>query len=244
MVLPTYNEAENVEVVLPRIRSALPEADVLVVDDGSPDGTADIAERVADRLGQVHVLRRNAKSGLGTAYRAGFAWGMERGAEVLVEMDADLSHDPEQLPAIVEQVDLGFDLSIGSRYVPGGSIPDWTLRRRLLSRWGNVYASLMLRLGVKDSTSGYRAYSAAILMAIDLDTVKAEGYGFQIEMAYRTVRCGGRVSEVPIRFVDRVEGTSKMSGRIVVEALGMVTIWGMGRLFGRSQGSTRQEKLR
>lgn len=231
VILPTYNESENVEHVLGRIRAALPEAGVLVVDDGSPDGTADIAERVGKELGDVELMRRSAKSGLGSAYRAGFAWGMEHGWDVMIEMDADLSHDPAQLPRLVAPIEVGrAELVIGSRYVPGGSIPDWSWHRRLLSQGGNIYASAMLGLHVTDSTSGFRAYRVDILRRIDLGAVRADGYGFQIEMVHEVLRAGGRVIEVPITFVDRVEGKSKMSGAIVVEALALVTLWGLQRL--------------
>jgi dolichol-phosphate mannosyltransferase len=164
------------------------------------------------------VLRRTAKSGLGSAYRAGFAQGLARGYEVLVEMDSDLSHDPAALPALIAAIEHGADLAVGSRYVPGGSIPHWRWHRRALSRWGNRYAAGVLGLAINDSTSGFRAYRASALHQVDLHTVHADGYGFQIEMAYRVVRNSGRVVEVPIAFVDRVRGTSKMSGRIVAEA--------------------------
>jgi dolichol-phosphate mannosyltransferase len=225
VVLPTYDEAENVATVLERIRAAVPGARVLVVDDGSPDGTADLAEQAGERLGAVDVLRREAKSGLGSAYRAGFRWGLDQGHDVLVEMDADLSHDPDDLPALLAAVDHGAELAIGSRYVPGGSIPDWSWHRRMLSRWGNRYAAGMLGLAVNDATAGFRAYRSTTLEAIDLDGVVADGYGFQIEMTYEVVGLGGRIVEVPISFSDRLRGESKMSSRIVVEALGLVTWW-------------------
>lgn len=227
VVLPTYDEAATVGTVLRRIRAALPEGEVLVVDDASPDGTADLAEAVGRELGGVHVVRRPAKTGLGSAYRDGFRWGLARGFDVLVEMDADLSHEPEALPALVSIAGHGVHLAIGSRYVPGGSIPRWELRRRLLSRWGNRYAAAALGLGINDATSGYRAFRAEALRAVDLDHVRADGYGFQIELAYRVIRAGGKVVELPIRFVDRVEGTSKMSNRIVLEAFALVTGWGL-----------------
>ena len=227
VVLPTYQEAENIETVLRRIRRAVPDAHVLVVDDGSPDGTADLAEKTADDIGGVDVLRRNAKSGLGSAYRTGFAWGLERGFDVLVEMDADLSHEPEALPSMLAVIDAGAaDLVIGSRYVPGGSTPQWPRIRRFLSVWANRYTAIVLGLAINDATAGFRAYRADILRRIDLDHSRADGYGFQVELVYRVVRLGGRIVEVPITFVDRVEGTSKMSGRIVLEALGLVTLWG------------------
>jgi glycosyltransferase involved in cell wall biosynthesis len=226
IVLPTYNEAENVVEVLDRVREAVPEADVLVVDDGSPDGTADLAERWgSEHGGGVSVLRRSSKSGLGSAYRAGFAQGLALGYDALVEMDSDLQHDPAALPALLSAVENGADLAIGSRYVPGGAIPDWPKHREYLSRGGNRYAAAMLGLQVRDATAGFRCYAAPMLARIDLDAVTADGYGFQIEMAYAVARRGGRIVEVPISFTDRVRGTSKMSGRIVVEALWLVTWW-------------------
>jgi dolichol-phosphate mannosyltransferase len=230
VVLPTYNEADNLDRVVRRIRAALDAATILVVDDGSPDGTADIAEVLGKELGNVELMRRTEKSGLGSAYRAGFRWGMDNGFEVCVEMDADLSHEPEALPALVAPLESGHDLVIGSRYVQGGSIPDWTWHRRLLSRGGNVYADILLALHVADSTAGFRAYRTSLLERIDLDRIRADGYGFQIEMTYEAKRAGASVIEVPIRFVDRVEGESKMSMFIVVEALGLVTLWGARRL--------------
>lgn len=234
MVLPTYNEAANIVEVLRRTREAVPAAWVLVVDDGSPDGTADLAEKASVDLGNITVLRRTGKAGLGAAYRAGFVRGLSMGARVLVEMDADLSHDPGSLPALIAAVDHGADLAIGSRYVPGGSIPNWSWHRRWLSRWGNRYAAGALGLAINDATSGFRAYKSSMVEKIDLAAVRADGYGFQIEMTYRVVRAGGKVVEVPIAFVDRVRGTSKMSGRIVFEAMALVTAWGVrDRIYGR-----------
>ena len=229
VVLPTYNEAANIERMLTSVRAALPEAGVLVVDDGSPDGTAAIADKVAGEAGGIEVLRRSAKSGLGSAYRTGFKWGLERGWEAFVEMDSDFSHDPRALPDLIDPLSKGIDLSVGSRYVPGGEIPNWSLGRRLISRGGNIYADLLLGLHVKDSTSGFRAYTSKILSKLDLDAVRAEGYGFQIEMVRQVLEHGGRVAEVPICFVDRVEGTSKMSTAIVVEAFALVTWWAAQR---------------
>jgi dolichol-phosphate mannosyltransferase len=227
LVLPTYQEADNLVEVLDRVRQATPDTQVLVVDDGSPDGTADLAEEHGAVVGGVQVLRRAEKSGLGSAYRDGFRWGLERGFDVLLEMDSDLSHDPASLPSLLGAIEHGADLVIGSRYVPGGSIPNWSWHRRWLSKWGNRYAAGVLGLAVNDSTAGYRAYRATMLRRIDLDRVVADGYGFQIEMTYEVVRRGGAVVEVPIAFADRVRGESKMSGRIVVEALGLVTWWGV-----------------
>jgi len=222
VVLPTYQEAANVAEVLRRIHAAAPDADALVVDDGSPDGTADLAEAAG-----ADVLRRLRKSGLGSAYRDGFRRGLDRGYEVLVEMDSDLQHDPAALPSLLTAVEEGADLAIGSRYVPGGSIPNWSRRRQALSRWGNRYASFLLGLPVHDATAGYRAYRADTLAKLDLDAVRADGYGFQIEMAYLVHRLGGRVVEIPISFADREKGESKMSTRIVVEALVLVTWWAL-----------------
>lgn len=228
VVLPTYQEAENIETVLGRIREAVPEAEILVVDDGSPDGTADLAEATGERLGQVHVLRRTEKTGLGPAYRAGFSWGLERNFDVLVEMDADLQHDPAMLPQLLEAVDSGrADLVIGSRYVPGGAVPGWPASRRLLSQWGNRYVGLMLRMPVRDATAGFRAYRATIIEKIGLDRVRADGYGFQIEMAYEVNKAGGVIVELPITFRERTKGTSKMAPNIVGEAMWLVTKWGL-----------------
>jgi dolichol-phosphate mannosyltransferase len=230
VVVPTYNEAENIATVLQRVKKALPEAGILVVDDGSPDGTAELVESLTQPTDDVFVLRRARKSGLGSAYRAGFAWGLARGYEACVEMDADLSHDPDALPDLIAPLTQGHEVSIGSRYVQGGSIPTWSWHRHLLSWGGNRYASALLGLGVADSTAGYRAYAASVLERLDLDAVRAEGYGFQIEMTFRAKQAGASIVEVPIRFVDRVAGESKMSSAIVVEALGLVTWWGLGRL--------------
>jgi dolichol-phosphate mannosyltransferase len=237
VVLPTYNESENIDRVLRRIRRALPDATVLVVDDGSPDGTGDLAETVGKELGQIELLRRTAKSGLGSAYRAGFRWGLDHEFDACIEMDADLSHDPDALPGLVAPLgEDGVELVVGSRYVPGGRIPNWAWHRRLISRGGNVYAETMLGLGVRDATSGFRAYATSLLRRIALDDIRADGYGFQIEMTYESRRAGARIVEVPIRFVDRVEGESKMSTFIVVEAFGLVTWWGIQRLVGRLRG--------
>jgi dolichol-phosphate mannosyltransferase len=234
VVIPTYQEVGNVEEVLRRSRAALPEGEVLIVDDGSPDGTADRAEEVAAELGGVSVLRRQSKDGLGAAYRAGFAWGIERGFEVLIEMDADLQHDPAALPSLFGAIEKGAELAIGSRYVTGGSIPSWSWHRRALSRYGNRYAAIVLSLPVADATSGFRAYHANTLRLLDTTAFRADGYGFQIETAYRISRAGGRIVEVPISFADRAVGESKMSWRIVAEALILVTWWAIrDRLFHR-----------
>ena len=232
VVLPTYDEILNVESMLRRLREVVPDCDILVVDDASPDGTARMAEKIAGELGQIELLTRAAKSGLGGAYRAGFTWGRERGYDHFVEIDCDFSHDPGALPALLAAAG-NYDVVIGSRYVPGGHIPQWSFTRRMLSRGGNQYATIMLGLRVADSTSGYRVYSASALERIDYETVTADGYGFQIEMTYRARRAGASIVEVPISFTDRERGQSKMSSAIVVEALALVTKWALERPFRR-----------
>lgn len=231
VVLPTYNEAGNIVRMLGRVREALPDCGVLVVDDNSPDGTAELVESAAPEVGgEVSVLRRSQKSGLGSAYRAGFRWGLEHGYEAMVEMDSDFQHDPAALPSLVEPLTRGYEVSIGSRYIEGGSIPNWSWFRHLLSWSGNKYADVLLSLGVADSTAGFRAYAASVLQRLDLDRIGAEGYGFQIEMTYRAKQAGATITEVPIAFLEREAGESKMSYRIVVEALGLVTVWWFERL--------------
>ena len=237
VVLPTYNEADNIGTVLQKIRLAVPGADILVVDDASPDGTAAIARACGATLGRIDVLTRRGKSGLGSAYRDAFAEGLRRGYQVLVAMDSDLSHDPASLPRLLRAIDDGADLVVGSRYVAGGSIPRWTLWRRALSRWGNLYACRLLALPLVDATSGFRAYRAAIVAKLDLAAVQSDGYGFQIEMVYRVATLGGDVVEVPIQFVDREQGASKMSARIILEAFALVTWWGITRLPTRARAN-------
>ena len=245
IVLPTFNEAENISTVLERVRAAVPEAHVLLIDDSSPDGTAELAEKMNERLGLIEVQSRAAKSGLGSAYRLGFRRGIEAGYDVLVEMDSDLSHDPDALPALLSAVEAGADLAVGSRYVPGGRIPHWSWHRRALSKWGNRYAAFCLGIQVRDATSGFRAYRASALREIDLSRVRADGYGFQIEMVYEVARRGGRVVEVPISFTDRVNGTSKMSSAIVVEALVLVTLRGVrDRLLRRRERGVAGTQVR
>lgn len=234
VTVPTYNEADNIQMLVARIHEAVPDATILVVDDGSPDGTADKAEALAGEFGAIEVLRRPSKMGLGSAYRAGHAIGVARGYDVMIQIDADLSHDPVDLPRLLAAVERGADLAIGSRYVPGGSVPNWPWPRLMLSLWGNRYAAAVLGVGVRDSTAGYRAYRASILRRIDFESTHSTGYGFQIEMTYRVLRAGGHIEEVPIAFTDRVRGTSKMSWRIVVEAMALVTLWGLrDRVFRR-----------
>jgi dolichol-phosphate mannosyltransferase len=234
VVVPTYNEAPNIERMLTALRDVLPEAEILVVDDTSPDGTARIVEQVSERLGGIHLLERTEKAGLGSAYRAGFTWGIERGFDACVEIDADFSHDPKSLPELIEAVEQGADVVIGSRYVEGGSIPAWKWYRHLLSRGGNQYAAFMLGLKVADATAGFRVYRTSALKAMDFATVRADGYGFQVEMTYRARLSGQNIVEVPISFMDREHGESKMSPHIVFEALGLVTKWGIGRAVGRT----------
>lgn len=226
VIIPTYLEAENINDVLQRVRDAVPHADVLVVDDSSPDGTADLAKTTNEDLGQIDVLSRPEKGGLGGAYRAGFQRGFDDGYEIVVQMDADLSHDPAALPDLLAKIDGGADVAIGSRYVKGGNIPHWPMLRRLLSRVGNLYASTVLGLGVRDATAGYRAYRAETLRAVETDATKATGYGFQLELSYRAHRLGAQIVEVPITFNDRVRGESKMSWHIIGEAMSLVTWWG------------------
>jgi dolichol-phosphate mannosyltransferase len=224
VVIPTYNEIESIEAVVERVLAADDRAEVLVVDDSSPDGTGDLVAKLGDAEPRVHLLRRPGKQGLGAAYRAGFAWGMERGYDALVEMDADMSHPPERLPALLDGL-AGADLVIGSRYVPGGSTVNWSPLRKLISRGGNTYVQLALGLPVHDATAGYRAYRAEVLEALPVEAVASTGYCFQVEMAHRTWREGFRVAEVPITFTERASGVSKMSQRIVLEALLRVAVW-------------------
>ncbi len=223
--IPTYNEADNLEWIVRRLREAVPDADVLVIDDGSPDGTGEIADRLAADDEAVHVLHRTQKQGLGAAYVAGFRWGQEHGYDVLVEMDADGSHQPVQLPRLLAALDHA-DLVLGSRYVPGGSVCHWSRRRELLSRGGNIYTRLALGLPLHDATGGFRAFRRTTLEKVGLDDVASQGYCFQVDIAWRTHLMGMRVVEVPITFIERERGTSKMSGAIVREALTKVTLWG------------------
>ncbi|MFP3900756.1 MAG: polyprenol monophosphomannose synthase [Acidimicrobiia bacterium] len=239
IIIPTYLEAENIDDVLRRVRAAVPAADVLVVDDSSPDGTADLARETAEDVGQIDVLLQPDKGGLGVAYRAGFAHGFTNGYDVVVQMDADFSHDPAALPELLGQIDRGVDVVIGSRYVAGGSIPNWPRTRRLLSRVGNLYASTVLGLKVRDATAGFRAYRASVLEAVVAGATRATGYGFQVELAYRAHRLGARIVEVPITFNDRVRGVSKMSWHIIGEAMWLVTWWGLRDRLLRRRTVTR-----
>jgi dolichol-phosphate mannosyltransferase len=226
VVIPTYNEAENLEPVVGRLRAAVPEADVLVVDDGSPDGTGDIADRLAAADPSVHVLHRSEKAGLGAAYVAGFRRALADGYDVVVEMDSDGSHAPEELPRLLTAL-RDADLVIGSRWVPGGQIRNWPLYRQVISIGGSTYARVLLRFPVRDSTSGYRAFRRQVLEELKLDEVASQGYCFQIDLAWKTWRSGFRLREVPITFTEREVGRSKMSRAIVIEALWRVAGWGL-----------------
>jgi dolichol-phosphate mannosyltransferase len=233
VIVPTYNERENLPLIARRLRAAVPEAHVLVADDNSPDGTGAVADELAASDDHVHVLHRPGKEGLGSAYIAGFRWGLAEGFDVLVEIDADGSHRPEELPKLLEAVGEGADLAIGSRWVPGGKVVNWPARREFLSRGANIYTRVMLGLGVRDATAGFRAYRAATLEKIGLAEVNSQGYCFQVDLTRRTVGSGLRVVEVPITFVERVHGTSKMSGKVFIEALWRVSLWGVTGLPGR-----------
>ena len=226
IVTPTYEEAENIKEFLERTRAAAPDADVLVVDDNSPDGTADLADEVGSRLCRIEVLRRPGKIGIGDAVRDGFTLGIERGYDIVVQIDADLSHDPAALPELLGEIERGADAAIGSRYVPGGSIPHWPWYRRAVSKWGNRYATLVLGIPIRDATSGYRAFRADILKTSEYTNTRSKGYGFQIELCYRVWQHGGRIAQVPITFTDRVRGHSKMSLSVGAEELGLVSWWG------------------
>jgi dolichol-phosphate mannosyltransferase len=239
VVIPTYDEAQTIRSAVDGVRAAAPDADVLVVDDGSPDGTGKIADALAARDGHVHVLHRERKEGLGTAYVAGFRWGLERGYGTLVEMDADGSHRPRDLPVLLSAL-VHADLVLGSRYVPGGRVVNWPRRREVLSRGGNLYTRLALGVPLRDVTGGFRAYRAGALRSLDLGEVSSQGYCLQVDLAWRMVRAGMRVVEVPITFVERVEGTSKMSGAIVREALWQVTRWGVDRRVDRLRQAVRR----
>lgn len=231
VIIPTYNESQTLPTTLGRLRAAVPNADVLIVDDGSPDGTGDLADKSAAGDRKVHVMHRSGKLGLGTAYVAGFGWALERGYDVVVEMDADGSHQPEQLPRLLTAMaeNPEADLVLGSRWIPGGKVVNWPRSREVLSRGANVYARIMLGLRVGDATGGFRAFRASTLSELDLSTVSSQGYCFQVDMTRRIDDHGGRVVEVPITFVERTAGDSKMSRNIIFEALWRVTVWGIER---------------
>lgn len=225
VIVPTYNEADNVRVIIDRLRAAVPTVDVLIADDNSPDGTGAIADSLAAADSQVHVLHRPGKQGLGAAYVAGFDWARQRGYEAVVEMDADGSHSPEELPRLLDAL-RDADAVLGSRWVRGGAVVNWPLHRYAISITGNIYTRLALGMPFKDATGGYRAYRMAVLDKIDIASVASQGYCFQVDLAWRAYRNGFRVVEVPIRFAERERGNSKMSSSIVREALWRVTVWG------------------
>lgn len=229
VVVPTYQEAENIGPLLRGVREAIPSAHVVVLDDASPDGTGRMAEEIGAELGQVTVLHRTAKEGLGAAYHEGFSWALGQGFDVVIQMDCDLSHDPASIPALIDRLDVPAPVQcvVGSRYVPGGSTPNWPFHRRLLSRWGNRYTAAVLGLGIHDVTSGFRAYRAVSLAEIHPETTRSNGYAFMSELARRLANGGHEVAEVPITFLDRAYGTSKMSVTIMVESLTLVTAWGV-----------------
>jgi len=233
IIVPTYNELANAPLLIRRIFKHIPNSDVLVVDDGSPDKTGDAIRELQQEFPTLHLLERKTKLGLGSAYRLGFAWGLEQGYEELIEMDADLSHRVRDLKMMIDEKELqpNTDLVIGSRWIPGGRTENWSKGRELLSRAANLYVQAMLGLGVKDSTAGFRIYSAAILRRLDFQSIKSDGYSFQIEMTRAVHKLGGKIIEVPITFRERENGVSKMSNKIVREAMFLVTTWGLKRLF-------------
>jgi dolichol-phosphate mannosyltransferase len=237
IVMPTYNERQNLESISGRVRVAVPDADLLVVDDNSPDGTGDIADKISETDRRVHVMHRTEKAGLGRAYVAGFSWALEHGYDVIVQMDADGSHRPENLPALLSALDSA-DAVIGSRYVPGGTVVNWPKSRELLSRGANLYNRLLLGISIRDATGGFRAYPASTLRRLDLNNIESAGYCFQIDMTLRVLQAGLKLKEVPITFVERERGASKMSSAVIREAFFRVAQWGItARLHGRTAGA-------
>ena len=238
VIVPTYNESENIEIIASRLRAAVPEADLLVVDDNSPDGTGEIADRLADGDPHVHVMHRQAKNGLGAAYMDGFAWGLKKGYEALVEMDADGSHQPDQLPSLLEAL-RDADMVKGSRYVPGGTVVNWPKSRELLSRGGSLWIRILMGLPVKDITGGFNAFRADTLRAI-MSRITSAGYNFQVDLTWNVISLGKTVAEVPITFIERERGQSKMSAAIVVEALIKTTAWGISYRVGQLSSWVRR----
>jgi dolichol-phosphate mannosyltransferase len=241
IVMPTYNERQNLEGMASRVQESVPDAHLLVVDDNSPDGTGDLADKLAEADSRVHVMHRTEKAGLGRAYVAGFGWALENGYDLIVEMDADGSHRPEDLPKLLAEAERS-DAVIGSRYVPGGTVVNWPRSREILSRGANVYNRLMLGVRIKDATGGYRVYRAETLRKIDLTSIDSAGYCFQIDMTLRVLQAGLVLTEVPITFVERELGASKMSNAVIVEAFTRVAQWGIdARLHGHSAAAVRKE---
>ena len=227
VIIPTYNESENITRILSRTRKAVPDAHILVADDNSPDGTGKLADEIAVSDGHVHVMHRLGKEGLGAAYMAGFEWGLNEGYEVLVQMDADGSHQPEQLPELLNAL-TDADLVLGSRWVKGGEVLNWPKSREILSRGGNLWTRIALGIPLRDATGGFRAFRRKTLLGLGLDNVASAGYCFQVDLAWRALKAGFKVVEVPITFIEREYGDSKMSQKIVVEALALTTMWGIG----------------
>jgi len=230
IIIPTYQESENIISILERVQAANPEANVLVVDDSSPDGTGQIVERLMKSNPKIRLLTNSVKGGLGKAYVKGFKWGLSKDFDIFVEMDADGSHAPEQLPSILKNLD-ECDVSLGSRWVPGGRIENWPISRQILSKGGNLYTRLMLGFKVKDATGGYRAYKRKVLESIDLDSIESQGHCFQVDMVRRSLAFGFKVCETPIVFTEREAGNSKMSRQIVIEAFTRIGFWGLKRVF-------------
>jgi dolichol-phosphate mannosyltransferase len=243
VIVPTFNELSTLPVIVQRIRGAVPEADILVADDNSPDGTGRLADELAAADDHVHVMHRLGKEGLGAAYLAGFAWALQQGYDVVVEMDADGSHQPEQLPRLLDAL-RSADLVLGSRWVPGGRTENWPKSRQFISRGGTAYTRLMLGVPIQDATGGYRAFRAETLRKLDLHEVASQGYCFQIDLAWRAVQRGLRVVEVPITFVERTAGQSKMSRKIVAEALWRVTVWGVDDKVTRVRRRAHDRRVR
>ena len=239
VIIPTYNEAENLPLIVQRVRAAVPTVDILVADDNSPDGTGDIADGLATADSAIKVMHRQGKEGLGAAYLAGFAWAIDNGYDAVVEMDADGSHQPEQLPRLLKALE-DADLVLGSRWVPGGAVQNWPKSREFLSRGGSTYTRLALGIDVHDATGGYRAFRTSALKALNLEQVESAGYCFQIDLAWRALQAGLSIREVPITFVEREIGESKMSQSIVLEALWRVTVWGAKHRYGQLTGALRR----
>jgi dolichol-phosphate mannosyltransferase len=226
VIIPTYNESENIARIVSRTRDAVPDAHILIADDNSPDGTGELADEIAATDDHVHVMHRLGKEGLGAAYLAGFEWGLNAGYEVLVEMDADGSHQPEQLPYLLDAL-VDADLVLGSRWVRGGEVLNWPKSREVLSRGGNLWTRIALGIPLRDATGGYRAFRRKTLLGLELDNVASAGYCFQVDLAWRALKAGFKVVEVPITFIEREYGDSKMSQKIVIEALVLTTMWGI-----------------
>jgi dolichol-phosphate mannosyltransferase len=242
VIVPTYDEVLNLERTLSRIHAAVPDADILVADDRSPDGTGELADRLAASDPRVHVLHRPGKEGLGAAYLDAFTWALDQGYDIVVEMDADGSHRAQDLPLLLAAVEGGADLALGSRWVPGGAVENWPKHRALLSRGGNAYARMALGIPVRDATGGFRAFRAATLKGLALEEVASQGYCFQVDLAWRAVQRGFRVEEVPITFVERELGASKMNRAIVGEALWRVTVWGAQRRARQMLAAVRRSR--